>query len=149
MFNAKQNIRNYMSIMRPWAAGVQERGWRYDDFFDIGPADPLTGEMKYEPKEGVMKMRTVPDHIIFAIRPYDITLFDRLFLPLNILRAIMDLNQAITSFNTVLDTVNNAPSVDVKWDRTILLHVGCVGQIGGFGIHDRFEKLAGLLEPRG
>lgn len=145
MLRTKTNLRNYLEVIRPWAMGVDNRGWRREDFQTQALAPMIDGELAVIDREDVKEYRTDLAHVIFPLRYYEVTVLDRLFLSQNLLGGIMWLNQKIAAFNAVLDAVNATEDKELRWQRMILLHVGTIGSVLGPGIHEAFRQLDSLL----
>lgn len=144
MFRTKSNLRTYIDVVRPWAVGVNNRGWVRDDFQQ--PTGAIAGPVPaWVDREDVKEARTDLSHVVFPIVPYNVTVLDRLFLPTKVLNAVQYWNQKVAAFNAVLDAVNATEDKDIRWHRMILLHVGTIGTVMGPGIHEGFLQLAGAL----
>jgi hypothetical protein len=152
MFNLKQktrdNVATYLQTIRPWAMGVENRGWLRSDFYTQGPnleEDPTGLTSKEMVREDVMDYRTDPTHVIFPLLPYEITVLDRLFLNKKLLGAIMGLNQALSNFNSMVDAFNRAPEREVKWHAVVMLHTGLIGTADTNGLYDHFMNVLANL----
>lgn len=149
MFGVKRQFRDYLEVIRAWAMGVDNRGWMQEDFQIQVEDSDVFGGVSWRDREDVKQYRTDPSHVIFPIRPYEITVLDRLFLNQKQFAALVALNQSITSFNATLDAVNRSTDIDTRWGRLILLHVGLIGRRGTGGLHDVFNHAVETLPREG
>src|SRR6185369_9283244 len=143
MFRTKANLQAWLNTIRPWAAGVDDRGWMRSDFQTIATVDdqgPLFTDI-----EAVKDHRTDLAHVIFPVVLYNVTVLDRLFLPQEVLNEVIIMNQKLAAFNAVLDAVNATEDRETRWQRMILLHVGTIGTVLGPGIHEQFRRLEATL----
>lgn len=119
-------IKAYLSVIRPWCVGKDNRGWLPSDF-----------------SPEVIAMRTEFIQTIYPLTPFDHQLV--LYLPTKVIQAIFELNQLITNFNTLVDRVNREhtyPEVGGKLVK--MLHLFCIGSAGTGGLYDKYFELCAL-----
>lgn len=141
MFGAKKRLDGYLGVIRPWAVGMDERGWRRTDF-EMHEAQNLDGD--WVPIPEVMEYRLDPSHVIFPLVPYDLTI-DRLFLSGDVVASVLALNQKIASFNETLARFNAAQERDTRWALIVMLHAGLIGGPGGAGLYQQFRVTEAAL----
>jgi len=145
MFGAKERLRGYLQVIRPWAMGKDNRGWTRTDFETHRTDASFLDEAGWFAIPEVYQARVEDaSHIIFPIVPYDLG-FDRFFLSPRVVTSVLNLNQRIASFNATLARLNAATEKGVKWNMTVMLHVGLIGGLGTGGLHESFRITEALV----
>jgi len=132
MFGAKRRIRQYLDVIRPWAAGVDNRGWLWEDFHP----------------EKARKDRLEPTAVIFPIAYAPLQSFDALFLNKKQYEAYLALRQHILKFNSTLAVLNSVRRdlQDTYYGLICLLHAGVIGTKGSGGLHDAVARMEEVLQ---
>lgn len=132
MFGAKFRFKTYLNQIRPYAMGVDGRGWLHSDF----------------DSDAVRDMRLDPTHVIFNIPEPPLSWFDALLLTREQYVRYVNLRQAISNFNSSLAQVNAArrDSPTTYYGLIVLLHAFCIGCMGTGGLYDAFLGMEASLK---
>jgi hypothetical protein len=125
MFGAKTRFRAYLNQIRPYAMGIDNRGWLPADFDSAA----------------VREARLDPTHVIFNLPEPPMSWFDSLFLTKTQYTAYINLRQTISNFNSSLAAVNNSRRdlQDTYYGLIVLLHAFTIGCLGSGGLFDAFR----------
>lgn len=142
MFGVKTRLRAFLNTIRPWPAGVSNRGWYRSDFFTTVRKGKKLVEV---PIAAVKADRTASTHVIFALPTFTFSSFDAFFLGEEVVRKVTILNQQIISFNSVLQAFNAATDVEDRWALIVSLHVDRIGSYSGEGLYAGYMSASQAL----
>lgn len=131
MFGAKSRFKQYLAQIKPYAMGIDNRGWYPSDF-----ANPQMRENRLD-----------PTHVIFAIPEPPMTWFDALLLSPKQYGLYINLRQAVSNFNSARDVANSARRdlADTYYGLIALLHIATIGTSNTGGLYDAFNLMEGSL----
>lgn len=131
MFGVKTRLRNYLTQIRPWAMGKNDRGWESTDFDSA------------EVKEA----RLAADHIIMPLMMPNVSAFDRLFLTKEQHKQLLNFEHAASNFNAILARLNEDKYADsdLRYKYIRMLHVGAIGNAWSPGLFTAYVDLLASL----
>lgn len=128
MFGVKNHVRDYLTAIKPWATGSQGLGWTKTD-----------ATVKDLEARGV-------DFVVFPLQTYQITALDRLFLGRKLLKGVLNLNQAVLSFNAAVAAQNHTRGdKELFVAMTHVIHFGTIGNVYGSGLYAAYRALEAQL----
>jgi len=127
MFGAKSRLKQYLTQIRPWAMGINNRGWRTSDFTPI-----------------YLEKRSRSDEVIFPIPTLTLSSFDRLFLGPDAYASLLNFEHAASNFNEMTYIFNYGPTQN-RENIVRNLHVGSIGTFNTGGLFAAYTSLSKLL----